>query len=56
LKLLLDTHAVLWFVEDDPRLSAAAREAISDPANELHVSPAVFWEVAIKEDWASTPS
>lgn len=48
MRLLLDTHAFLWFVLNDPQLSAAARTAISDPANDVFVSPATFWEVAIK--------
>ncbi len=48
MKLLLDTHAVLWFYLDDPQLSAAAKAAIVDPANEKWVSPASYWEVAIK--------
>ncbi len=48
MKLLLDTHAVLWFYLADPQLSAAASAAIIDPANEKYVSPASYWEVAIK--------
>jgi PIN domain nuclease of toxin-antitoxin system len=48
MRLLLDTHAVLWFWWDDPRLSARARAAIADPANEKFVSIATPWEVAIK--------
>jgi PIN domain nuclease of toxin-antitoxin system len=47
-KLLLDTHTVLWFYLADPQLSAAASAAIIDPANEKWVSPASYWEVAIK--------
>jgi PIN domain nuclease of toxin-antitoxin system len=47
-KLLLDTHAVLWFYLDDPQLSAVAKAAILDAANEKWVSPASYWEVAIK--------
>ncbi|HYT87758.1 MAG TPA: type II toxin-antitoxin system VapC family toxin [Gemmataceae bacterium] len=48
MRLLLDTHAFLWFVLNDPQLSAAARTAISDPKNEVFVSPATYWEIAIK--------
>ncbi len=48
MRLLLDTHAFLWFVLNDPQLSAAARAAISDPLHDVFVSPATFWEVAIK--------
>ena len=48
MRLLLDTHAFLWFVLNDPQLSAAARTAISDPLHDVFVSPATFQEVAIK--------
>jgi PIN domain nuclease of toxin-antitoxin system len=48
MKLLLDTHTVLWFALNDPQLSAAAQTAIIDPANEKWVSPASYWEIAIK--------
>jgi len=47
-KLLLDTHTVLWFYLGDPRLDPAADAAIVNPANEKWVSPASFWEVAVK--------
>jgi len=47
-RLLLDTHAFLWFVLDNPQLSSAARALISDPANDVLVSPASYWEIAIK--------
>ena len=48
MRLLLDTHTVLWFWWDDPQLSATAKALICDPANEKLVSPATPWEVAIK--------
>ena len=48
MRLLLDTHALLWFYLGDPQLSPAAQTAIVDPANAKLVSPASFWEVAIK--------
>ena len=48
MKLLLDTHAVVWWVDQDHLLGAAARAAITDPANELLLSAATIWEVAIK--------
>ena len=48
MKLLPDTHTVLWFYLADPQLSVAASAAIVDPANEKWVSPASYWEVAIK--------
>jgi PIN domain nuclease of toxin-antitoxin system len=46
--LLLDTHAFLWFILDDLQLSAKADAVITDPNNDLEISPASYWEVAIK--------
>ncbi len=46
--LLLDTHAMLWFFWDDPRLSRTAKALIEDPSNRKLVSIASCWEVAIK--------
>jgi PIN domain nuclease of toxin-antitoxin system len=48
LRLLLDTAAFLWAVEDSPRLSSTARQAIAHPANVLVFSAASAWEIAIK--------
>ena len=48
MKLLLDTHVVLWWLEDPLLLSMAARQAIADPTNEVLVSAATCWEIAIK--------
>ena len=48
MRLLLDTHAFLWFITNDSQLSAAARVLIADPSNEILVSPASYWEIAIK--------
>ncbi len=48
MRLLLDTHAFLWFVLDDPQLSAPAQGLINDPANDVFISPATYWEIAIK--------
>jgi PIN domain nuclease of toxin-antitoxin system len=45
---LLDTHALLWWLGDDPQLSAVAREHIADPRQTVTVSAATLWEVAIK--------
>jgi PIN domain nuclease of toxin-antitoxin system len=47
-RVLLDTHAFLWFLPDDPQLSASARALIEDPANDVEISPASYWEIAIK--------
>ncbi len=48
MRLLLDTHAFLWWLEDSPKLGLLAREAIGDSANEVWVSAASAWEIAIK--------
>lgn len=48
MKLLLDTHALLWSLSDDPRLGPAARKIIVDPANDILVSLASLWEIVIK--------
>jgi PIN domain nuclease of toxin-antitoxin system len=47
-RLLVDTHALLWWLTDDPGLSATARDALADPANDVNVSTASVWEIAIK--------
>ena len=48
MRLLLDTHTFLWFVLNDPQLSAGAQSLINDPANDILISPASYWEIAIK--------
>lgn len=48
MRLLLDTHAVLWYVDQDHLLSTAAHAAMTDPANDLLVSAGTILEVAIK--------
>jgi PIN domain nuclease of toxin-antitoxin system len=48
MKLLLDTHAILWWLEDDPRLGPSARALISQGDAELLVSIASLWEISIK--------
>jgi PIN domain nuclease of toxin-antitoxin system len=48
MKVLADTHAFLWFVLNDPHLSAGARAVIAEPTNEVLFSPASYWEIAIK--------
>jgi len=47
-RLLLDTHLLLWAAGPSPHLSARARRLIDDPDNELVVSAASLWEIAIK--------
>jgi PIN domain nuclease of toxin-antitoxin system len=46
--LLLDTHALLWFLDDDAQLVPTAKARIEDPANRKLVSVATGWEIAIK--------
>ncbi|MGF1575027.1 MAG: type II toxin-antitoxin system VapC family toxin [Cyanophyceae cyanobacterium] len=48
MRLLLDTHALLWFVLEDPRLSIASQSVITNPNNQILVSIASLWEIAIK--------
>ena len=48
MNLLLDTHALLWFRNDDSQLSTSARTLIENPANHKLVSMATYWEIAIK--------
>lgn len=48
MKLLLDTHSFLWFIEDSPKLSATALASIKDGTNDVFVSLASLWEMAIK--------
>ena len=48
MKLLLDTHALLWFLGNNPQLSASARQHIENPAREKFVSAASLWEIAVK--------
>lgn len=55
MRLLLDTHAFLWWLGDDPALSAAADAAIADPANSVHVSAASAWEITTKHRLGKLP-
>jgi PIN domain nuclease of toxin-antitoxin system len=48
LRFLIDTHFFLWFVLNDAKLGTKARALIVDPQNEVLISPATFWEIAIK--------
>ena len=48
MRLLLDTHAFLWWVADDPRLSDRARSLIADGSNEVFFSAASAWEIVVK--------
>lgn len=46
--ILVDTHAFLWFVFDDPRLSKHAEQVLSDPNQAKVLSMASLWEIAVK--------
>ncbi len=48
MKILLDTHAFLWFLMGDPRLTMGARNRIDQPTSEVLLSTASLWEIAIK--------
>jgi PIN domain nuclease of toxin-antitoxin system len=48
-KLLIDTHAALWLLDEDKRLSPSADQMLTDASNEVLLSAAVVWEVAIKQ-------
>jgi PIN domain nuclease of toxin-antitoxin system len=47
--LLLDTHALLWWLADDARLGATARAAVAEPANAVYLSAGSVWKVRIKQ-------
>ena len=48
MKVLLDTHTFLWWIDDAPNLSAKAREILTDAGNTIYISVASGWEIAIK--------
>jgi PIN domain nuclease of toxin-antitoxin system len=48
MKLLLDSHAFLWWLAEDPKLQTGARQAVADPSSVVHVSAASVWELSIK--------
>jgi PIN domain nuclease of toxin-antitoxin system len=47
-RLLADTHALLWLLDDDPQLSDRARDLLLDPGNEALLSAVAIWEVTLK--------
>jgi len=49
MKLLLDTHVLLWWLDDSPRLPALVRELIADPEKTVFISAATLWEIRIKQ-------
>lgn len=48
MRLLIDSHALIWFVDQHQQLSPASHAAMSDPTNELLLSAGSIWEIAIK--------
>ena len=48
MRLLLDTHAALWWFSDDPQLSSRVRDAVLDETNDVFVSAASAWEISTK--------
>ena len=48
MQLLLDTHVLLWWDEGADRLGAVTRDAIANPDNQIYISAASIWEIAIK--------
>ena len=48
MKVLLDTHIVLWYLDDHPKLTAQAKAMIEDQSNEVWISIVSLWEMAIK--------
>jgi len=48
MRLLLDTHILLWALDEPTRLDQATRDALEDPTNEVLFSAASIWEIAIK--------
>ena len=55
MRVLLGTHALLWWLFDDPALSERARAAIADPANDILVSSASAWEISKKHRLGKLP-
>lgn len=48
MKILLDTHILLWWLADDKQLGTQARDLIADPANDIFVSVVSLWEIVVK--------
>lgn len=55
MRFLLDTHVLLWWLYDDPRLSETAREIVADGDNEILVSSASAWEISTKHRLGKLP-
>jgi PIN domain nuclease of toxin-antitoxin system len=55
-RVLLDTHALLWWLSDDPALTRSARKVIAETKNVIFVSAASAWEIAIKVRLGKLPT
>lgn len=55
MRLLLDTHAFLWYITEDPRLPTSSVEAIQDEANEVFLSVVSVWEALAKHQLGKLP-
>ncbi len=55
MRLLLDSHALIWYVDQDQLLSRTAHAAITDPNNDLLLSAATVWEIGIKVGLGKLP-
>ena len=55
-RLLLDTHALLWWLFDDPKLPATPRQLLADPENAILVSSASAWEICTKHRLGKLPA
>ena len=55
MNVLIDTHVFLWFIFDDPQLSVRARDVIEDENNDVYLSVASVWEMAIKAGMGRLP-
>ena len=56
MRLLLDTHALLWWLFDDPKLPDSSRGLLADPDNEILVSSASAWEICTKHRIGKLPA
>ncbi len=56
MRLLLDTHILLWWLTNDPALPTRADELMIDPANEISISAISLWEVGIKARLGKLPA
>ena len=56
MRFLLDTHTLLWWLFDDPRLSGTVREIVADAGNEVVVSSATAWEISTKHRLGKLPA